>query len=158
MDAPRRFATTTALVVLIGFGHAVATWPPDAVVALFGGGAVLAFALEAVGIVAGLFRHEMRPQVLGVPLVVVGAWPATVYLAYRVALLGLSPGVPAAAGAAAIATAIDLPLEVRAVEAGVWSYPEHPLSAVRIRGVPLWNAVGWLVIVFVTAMLPTLLG
>lgn len=54
------------------------------------------------------------------------------------------------AGGAAIAFVLEA--------AGVWHYPEHRLSAVRFRGIPLWNFGVWLVVVFVTAMLPTIVG
>ena len=157
MDAVRRYELTNLAVTGLALGHALATWPLADVAALFGGGAALVFVLEVVGVGLGFHRHGMAPQALGVPLVVLGAWPGIVYLAYRVALLGLSPGVEAAAGAAVLATALDALTEVDAVEEGVWTYPEHPLSTVRWRGVPLWNVAAWLVVVFATAMLPTLL-
>lgn len=158
MDPVRRYSLTNAAFVVVALGHATLTWPlPDAL-ALFVGGGVIAFALEIGGVAAGLVRHEMRPQVLGVSLVVIGAWPATVYVTYRVALLGLPEGITAAAGAAVLATTLDALAEPVAVDLGVWSYPEHPLSSIRYSGVPVWNAVAWLVIVFVTALLPTMVG
>jgi len=154
MDPVRRYALTNAVLFAAALGHALLTWPLGDAAALFVGGGAIAFVLEVVGVAWGLFDHEMRPQVLGVPVAAVGAWPAVVYLSYRVALLGLAPGVPAAAGAAVLATALDVATEVDAVEAGVWTYPEHPLSAVRLRGIPLWNFAAWLAVVFGTAMLP----
>lgn len=158
MDTVRRYTLTTAIVVVAALGHALLTWPLADVFALFVGGAAIAFTLEVVGVAAGLFRHAMRPQVLGVPVVVIGAWPAVTYVAYRISLLALPAGVPAAAGAAIVATAVDAATERNAVEAGVWTFPEHSLSSPRIAGVPWWNFVGWLVVAFVTAMLPTVLA
>lgn len=156
MDPVRRYTVTNAIVVAIALGHGLLTWPLADVAALFVGGAAIAFVLEVVGTAVGLFEHEMEPRVLGVPLVVVAAWPAIVYVSYRVALVVLPPGAPAAAGAAVLATAIDVPTELDAVAAGVWRYPEHRLSGVRVGGIPLWNFAAWLTVVFATAMLPSL--
>lgn len=158
MDPIRRFAVGNLAVVVVALGHALATWPTRAVLALFAGGAAIAFLAEAVVVRAGLLEHEIPPRVLGVPLLAVAAWPAVVYLALRVAGLALPAGVAAAAGAAVLATALDLPTERQAVEAGVWRYPEHPLSEPRLAGAPWWNYAGWLGIVFATAMLPRLLA
>lgn len=157
MDPARRFALANTVLVVAAFGHALLTWPLAETLALFVGGAAIAFVLEAATIAAGLLRHEMRPQVLGVPAVVVGAWPAVVYVTYRLALLALPEGVPAAAGAAVLATALDAVTEPRALAEGVWTFPEHPLSSPRLAGAPWWNVAGWLVVVFATAMLPSLL-
>lgn len=155
MNPVRRYALTNVTLFALALGHALLTWPARDVAALFLGGAAVAFVLEAIGIAAGLFRHEMRPQVLGVPLAVVAAWPAIVYVTYRIALLGLDPGVPAAAGAAVLATVLDAFTELDAIGEGVWTYPEHPLSSLRFAGVPWWNFVAWFIIVFVTALLPS---
>lgn len=156
MDPVRRYALTNVVLVVAALGHALLTWPLAATLALFAGGAAIAFVLEAAVIAAGLVRHEMRPQLLGVPLVVVGAWPAVVYLTYRVALLTLPEGAAAAAGAAVLATVLDAATEPNALAEGVWAYPEHPLSSPRLGGAPWWNFAGWLAIVFVVAMLPAL--
>lgn len=155
MDPVRRYTLSNVAVFVVGLGHALLTWPLGDVAALFGVGATVVFVLEALGIAAGLHRHQMTPQVLGVPLVVVGAWPAIVYVTYRFALLAQPAGVQAAAGAALLATLIDAFTEVDALAVGVWSYPEHPLSRLRFAGVPWWNVAAWLAIVFVTAMAPT---
>jgi putative membrane protein len=97
----------------------------------------------------------MQPQVLDVPLVAPLAWPALVYLADRGALLVLPAGVEAAAGAAVLATLPDVATGVDALAEGVWEVPEHPVSGLQWRGVPLWNFAAWLGVVFLTAMLPT---
>jgi hypothetical protein len=155
MDAVRRYTLTNAVLFVVALAHGLLTWPLVDVAALFVGGAAIAFVLEVVGVAWGLFDHEMGPQVLDVPLAVVVAWPAVVYLTYRAALVVLSPGAPAAVAAGVLATALDVTTELDAVEEGVWTYPEHPISGVRWRGIPLWNFVAWFTIVFVTAMLPT---
>lgn len=155
MDAVRRYALTNAVLFVVALGHGLLTWPAGDVAVLFVGGGVVAFVLEVVGVAWGLFDHEMEPRVLDVPVAVVLAWPAVVYLTYRVALLALPAGVQAAAGAAALATLLDAATEVDAVEAGVWTYPEHPISGVRWRTIPLWNFGAWFAVVFATAMLPT---
>lgn len=155
MDPVRRFAVTTAAVAVVGVAHALLTWPLPDVVALFVGGATLAFVAEALAVRLGLLEHAMTPRVAGVPLVVVAAWPATAYVVYRIALLVAPAGVEAAALAAVLATLYDVLADQQGVREGVWSYPVHPLSTPRLRGVPWWNFAGWLVLVFVTAMLPT---
>jgi putative membrane protein len=158
MDHARRFQLSNVLLFAVALAHALSTWPPGATVALFAGGAALAFALEAVGIAAGLLRHEARPRVAGVPVSVPLAWPAIVYVAYRVALLVVPAGVPAAALAALLATAADAATDPAMVRRGLWSYPPSRLSTPRFRGVPWWNFLAWPGLVFVTAMLPALVG
>lgn len=158
VDPVRRFSLTTAAVAAVALAHALLTWPlPDAAVLFVGGGA-LAFVAEALVVRLGMLRHAMAPRVAGVPLVVVAAWPATVYVLYRLALLVAPAGLRAAALAAVVGVLLDLLTDPDGVERGVWTYPEHWASAPRFRGVPWWNFVGWLALVFLTAMLPTLLG
>ncbi|MFB6150843.1 MAG: carotenoid biosynthesis protein [Haloarculaceae archaeon] len=153
--AHRRFQASNLVMAGVALAHALATWPLRATAALFLGGALLAFALEFVGVRAGLLRHRLSPQVASVPVSVVAAWPATVYLFYRLALL-VAMGVRAAALAAVLATAVNVAVDPRMVERGAWSYPESPVSRPRYRGVPWWNFLAWLVVVFVTALFPTL--
>lgn len=158
MDALRRYQATNVALFLIAFVHALATWPPRATAALFLGGATIAFVLEVGAVAAGLLEHALRPQVAGVPVTVVLVWPAVVYLAYRVAMLVAPAGVRAAAIAAVLATLTDVLTDPNGVSEGVWEYPPSRISEPRYRGVPWWNFVGWLVVVFLTAMLPTLVG
>lgn len=158
MDYEQRFQLTTLVLVAIALVHAVVTWPLADVAVLFLGGATLAFVGEVATVRAGLLEHRLRPQVLGVPLVVLLAWPATVYVFYRLALLAVPPGVPAAVLAAVLATLSDVLQDPMLADRGLWDYPESAISELRYRGVPWWNFAGWLVIVFATAMLPTWLG
>lgn len=155
MDDLTRYRAGNVVVFAVALAHAALTWPPRAVVALFVGGAALAFVAEGAVISLGLLDHELEPQVAGVPLVVLLAWPAVVYASLRVALLVAPSGAPAAALAAVVATAADVVTDPDGVERGVWRYPDAPVSTPRYRGVPWWNFAGWLLIVFVTALVPT---
>lgn len=158
MDALERYQWTNIGLFLVTAAHALLTWPLRATVALFVGGALVAFALEVGGIAAGLLEHELRPRIAGVPVTILLAWPAIAYLAYRVALLVAPAGVRAAAVAAVLATAADVLTDPNGVSDGVWRYPDAAISEPRYRGVPWWNFVAWLVVVFVTGMLPSLAG
>lgn len=156
MDDLTRYQAGNVVLFPITVGHAAVTWPPQAVLALFGGGVVIAGIGELVVVSLNLVDHELEPQVAGVPLTILLVWPAVVYVSLQVALLVVPAGVRAAALAAVVATAADVVTDPDGVANGVWHYPESPISSPRYRGVPWWNFVGWLAIVFVTAMLPTL--
>jgi hypothetical protein len=97
---------------------------------------------------------QLFASLAGVPVTVLLVWPAVVYVAYRVAALVVAPGVPAAALAAVLATAGDVFTDPNGVRDGIWRYPESPVSEPRYRGVPWWNFVGWIAIVFLTALFP----
>ena len=158
MDARRRLGLTNVALFVLALGHALLTWPLGATVALFAGGLAVAFVLEAAGVRSGLLRHHLRPRVAAVPLPILLAWPAVVYVAYRVARLVLPSGAGAAALAAVLATAADVVADPRGVEAGAWEYPDAPVSEPRFRGVPWWNFAAWLAVVFVTSLLPAAVG
>lgn len=158
MDVRRRYHRNNLVLFGVAVAHALLTWPVEATVALFAGGVAIAFVLEVIAVRLGILEHELRPQLGGVPVTILLAWPAVVYLVYRVALLVAPAGVTAAALTAVLATAVDVLLDPKGVRNGVWRYPEHPLSAPRLRGIPWWNFAGWLVIVFVTSMLPEAVG
>jgi uncharacterized membrane protein len=132
---------------LVALAHSLLTWPPAATAAVFLGGPLLAFPGEALMVRLGLLEHHTGPRIAGVPLPILAAWPAVVYVFLRlsVLLLGASPG--AAALAAVAATAWDVAADPRGVREGLWSYPESPLSEPRLRGVPWWNFAGWLLLV-----------
>jgi putative membrane protein len=102
-----------------------------------------------------MLRHNYRPQVASVPVSILLAWPAVVYLFYRGALLVAPAGAGAAAVTAVAATLVDAITDPILLDRGAWEYPEWVLSEPRFRGVPWWNFVGWLAITFVTALLPT---
>lgn len=156
MDPLRRHQLSNVFLFLIAGGHALLTWPLRETVALFVGGMAIALVLEVVGVAIGVLDHHLRHQIAGVPVTILLAWPSVVYLVYRVVSLVVPGGVTAAALTAVLATAADVALDPAGVRDGVWSYPEWRFSEPRYRGVPWWNFVAWLVIVFLTAMLPTL--
>ena len=140
------FRLSLALTGLVALAHALLTWPVRAVLVLFLGGAALAFVAEAVVVRLGLLVHHTGPRVLGVPVLVLVAWPSVVYVWYQVALL-VADGTGAVALAAVLATLADVVVDPRGVADGYWTYPETWASRPRFRGVPWWNFVGWLVLV-----------
>jgi uncharacterized membrane protein len=149
MPDAQEFRATVLAVGAVALGHALVTWPLAATGALFGGGAAVAFAAEAVVIRLGWLDHHVGPKLLGVPLYVLAGWTGTVYLAYRAALLA-TDGWPAVAAAAALATTYDLLTDHRGVADGHWTY-NTTLGGPEFRGVPWWNYAGWLAVSAATA-------
>jgi putative membrane protein len=156
MDALTRYQITNVVLFVVTVAHGLFTWPPRAVVALFVGGAAIAAVGELIVVRTGLVDHELPRQVAGVPLTILLAWPSVVYVSLQIALLAVPLGIEAAVLAAVVGTAGDVMTDPQGVREGVWDYPESPISSPRFRGVPWWNFAGWLVIVFLTAMLPVL--
>ncbi|MFB6270766.1 MAG: carotenoid biosynthesis protein [Halobacterium sp.] len=150
----RTFAAFTAGVGLAALAHAALTWPTDAVLAFFAGGAAIAFVAELVVIQAGLLEHHIGPKLLGVPLYVLLGWVGAVYVPFRLALL-VTDGWPAVALGAALATGYDALVDNQGVEDGRWTYTGD-LPGPWHGQVPWWNYAGWLVISAVTAGLATL--
>jgi len=144
MPSSRTFAATTTAIGLLALVHAVLTWPLEATLAFFAGGAVIAFVAEAVVINLGWLEHHVGPKVLGVPLYVLFGWTGAVYVAFRVALLVVDGWLAVALGAA-IATTYDLLTDHRGVAEGHWTYTDD-LPGPRLRAVPWWNFAGWVVI------------
>lgn len=145
----RTFATATVAFGSGAIVHAFLTWPLPATIALFAGGAIVAFVGEAIVIHLGWLDHHIGPTVAGVPLYVLVGWTGVVYVAFRLALVPLD-GWPAVVGAAVIATVYDLLTDHYGVAAGYWSYTGGPPGP-RVRSVPWWNFLGWVVISSVTA-------
>lgn len=158
VDLQRRYAWPIVGLGTVSLAHALLTWPPQRALALFVGGAAIAFAAEVVGVYLGLVEHHLEPRVLGVPALVLLGWPATVYVALRLALLAVPLGVVAAVLAAGLATAWDLYVDPIGVRDRAWRYPRVPISARRYRDVPYWNVAAWLVISFLTALLPAVVA
>jgi putative membrane protein len=154
-ETARRYVGSQIALFLATLLHALLTWPPSETIALFAGGIVVAFAVEAPAIRVGLFTHYLRPRVAGIPVSILLAWPAVVYLAVRTASLLVDGTIAVAGLAAVIATLADAAVEPGAVRDGAWAYADV-IPGPRVRGVPWWNAAGWLGVVFVTALLPTL--
>lgn len=151
MSDATRFAATTAAFGVLTLAHAAYTWPPRATLALFGGGALVAFLAEATVVRAGWLSHHVGPRAAGVPLYVLFGWTGAVYVALRVALLAAG-GWSAATLAAVVAATADGLTDHRGVEAELWTYTDD-LPGPRYRGVPWWNFVGWLCVAGATAAL-----
>ena len=149
MTSHRVFAATTVAIGVLALAHAAITWPPAATVAFFGGGALVAFVAEAVVIRAGWLEHHIGPKLIGVPLYLLFGWTGTIYVAFRLALLG-TDGWTAVLAAAVLATTYDVLTDHRGVVDGHWTYTDD-LPGPRFRTVPWWNFVGWFVISAVTA-------
>ena len=151
MPDGRIYVASTVAIGLVAVAHAALTWPLRAVVALFAGGATVAFVAEAVVIRLGWLEHHVDPQVLGVPPYALFGWTGLVYVAFRVALL-VADGRTAVVAGAALAAGYDALNDHRGVEAGLWTYTDD-LPGPRHRGVPWWNVVGWLAVGGATASL-----
>lgn len=151
MKSDRTYAASTVALGLVALAHALLTWPLDATIALFGGGALVAFVGEVVVIRLGFLEHHIGPKVLGVPLYVLFGWTGVVYVCFRVALLATN-GWTAVALAAVLATALDVLTDPRGVADGHWTYTDD-LPGPRHRGVPWWNYAGWVVVSSATAAL-----
>lgn len=149
MVSRRTFAVTTVAIGIVALAHATVTWPLDATLAFFGGGAVVAFVAEAAVITRGWLEHHIGPQLVGVPLYVLFGWTGTVYVAFRVTLL-VTDGWIAVAAAGLLATSYDICTDHRGVADDHWTYTDD-LPGPRFRGVPWWNFVGWLGISCITA-------
>jgi len=151
MDPARQITVTTAAAAVLAVAHAALTWPVAAVLALFVGGALVAFVAEAAVIARGWLTHHVTPQVAGVPLYTLVAWPTTVYIVYRVTLLAAT-GWVAVLATAVLATVLDFLSDHRGVDRGLWTYTDT-VPGPRRRGIPWWNYAGWLAITAVTAAL-----
>jgi len=154
MQRDRAFVAATGLLCGIALVHAAVTWPVAAILALFGGGALIAFVAEAFGIKLGLLEHHIGPTLLGVPLYVLCGWTGTIYVSVRAALL-VTEGWAAVAAAAVLATTFDILTDHVGVEAGHWTYTDD-LPGPRFRGVPWWNFLAWVLISSLTAALAIL--
>lgn len=116
------------------------------------GVALLGFVVEAVGVRSGFpfgryaYTGVLRPQLLGVPVVMSFAWMALVAFACdAVGRLRLSPW-PAAVLAALWTTATDLVIDpLAANQFGYWTWAREGVY----YGIPLTNFAGW----FVTGLL-----
>jgi hypothetical protein len=151
MASGRQFAATTAVLGLAALAHALLTWSSEATVALFAGGALLAFLGEVIVVTLGWLEHHVGPKLAGVPLYVLPGWTAAIYVSVRIALLATDGWavVPVAAG---LATAYDVLADNRGVADGHWTYEDGPPGPWH-RNVPWWNYAGWFVVSGATAAL-----
>ena len=149
MLSGRAFAISATAVGGLALLHALLTWSVHAVVALFISGACFAFIAEWIAIRYRLLEHHVGPTIGSVPVYLLFAWPGTIYIAFRVALV-LTDGWYAVLLCAIIATGYDLLTDHYGVEAGNWSYSDRIPGPVY-KGVPWWNYAGWFTISVATA-------
>lgn len=138
------FLLTAGLVVLLGEG----TWRGVLSLACV---ALLGFAVEAVGVRFGVpfgryvYTDALRPQLLGVPLVMGPAWMVLVAFARDAGARLRLEGWRAVLFAALLTTATDLVIDpLAANRLGYWKW----LDGGSYYGVPLFNFAGW----FLTAL------
>lgn len=116
-----------------------------------------AFMLEAAALhFTNAFQHSLHPQVLGVPVPIVGGWIVYLYAGYAVTLALTSPGqtwagaVAFSVVAALVTTALDLTADPVGVRTGSFAYHQGGGFMPEIqgfngaRGIPLMNYAGWL--------------
>jgi len=151
MTSSRTFVATTVMLGVAAYAHALLTWSLEGAVALFVGGAVLAFVGEVIVVNFGWLEHHVGPKVAGVPLYVLPGWTAIIYVAVRVALV-ITDGWMVVPIAAALATGYDVLADNRSVEDGYWTYTDD-LPGPQHGEVPWWNYAGWFAISGVTASL-----
>jgi putative membrane protein len=139
------FLLTAALVVLLGERRGRGALSLACV-------ALLGFAVEALGVRFGLpfgryvYTEALRPQLLGVPVVMGPAWMVLVAFASDAAGRLRLSGWKATVFAALLTTATDLVIDpLAANRLGYWKWDE----AGSYYGVPLSNFAGW----FLTALL-----
>lgn len=149
MTSARTFAISTVILGLVTLAHAIVTWPVAATLALFGGGALIAFVAEVVVIQLDWLEHHIGPNVLGVPLYLLFGWTGVIYLLFRIALL-VTDGWVAVALTGILATTYDILTDHQGVENGHWTYQDN-LPGPRYREIPWWNFLGWLLISSLTA-------
>ena len=135
------FLMLAGLVVLLGAG-------PRRDRAALACVALLGFAVEFVGARYGApfgaygYTGVLRPQLLGVPVVMGFAWMALVAYACELARRFRLPAWPAAVAAALWTTATDLVIDPLAVNHfGYWTWGR----AGAYYGIPFTNFVGWFV-------------
>jgi|AntRauTorcE11898_2_1112593.scaffolds.fasta_scaffold22548_2 hypothetical protein len=151
MTSERTFVATTAAIGVAALGHALLTWPLEATIALFAGGATLAFVGEVIVVNLGWLEHDVAPKLAGVPLYVLPGWTAVIYVSVRIAVFA-TDGWAVVPLAAALATVYDVLVDNEGVEEGHWTYTDD-VPGPRHRNVPWWNYAGWFVISGSTAAL-----
>lgn len=139
------------IIYLFGIGtivHAVATWPIEAVLALFVLGGAIAFLAEVTVTSLGWLQHNIGFKLFDVPVYVLFGWTAVIYGSTRFSFL-VTDGWVAITLAAVLATTLDLFTDHYGVAFGFWTYLDGPRGP-TMRSVPWWNFVGWFIISYVT--------
>jgi len=162
---PRRSKILLTLAVLgaaLNLADAARTAGPRRATGLF----FLGVGLPAVGEVLAtgplsLLRHRTRPRVAGVPVAVLLGWYCAICGSHAVARRALArvPLGDAARrralppSAAIVGASLDLVLDPAGLDAGLWewkgdgAYAREVVGANGLRGVPLVNYLGWLLLV-----------
>ncbi len=172
---PLVHGTTTHLVTVLtvllfaaaSTTHCAATRGARAGVTLLVVAAGTGFAAEAVGVQTGVpfgayrYTAAVGPRLAGVPLViplawVMMAWPTLVVVRLLLPAAGARLG-RALLGGVALAS-WDLFLDPQMVDAGHWTWAAGAGGWPALNGIPLSNAVGWLLVgSLLTALLDRLL-
>lgn len=142
--------------------------------ALFAG---LGLGLPALGEYIGVnrarvVRHHTRPQVLGVPVPALLDWYAITYATYATLEGILAPNVKRNAawrwalpvGTAAVATNLDMALDVFGLASGYWEWSTHGPYAAEVlgpngkHGIPTANFTAWIALTGAVTSAYTLLA
>src|SRR6056297_1678370 len=83
MPNARTFVGSVLALWAVALATALLTWPLEATVALFVGGAAIAYVAELVVIQLGWLEHPVGPKPRGVPLYVLAGWTGVVHVAHR---------------------------------------------------------------------------
>ena len=121
--------------------------------------AAIAFGVEALTLnVTEALYHNLHPQVLEVPLQIVGGWVVCLYAGFAVTLSLVSPtrswrgAFPFCVIAALAATALDLTADPLGVRLGAFAYQQGGAFMPEIEGsngahgIPLVNYLGWMLV------------
>ena len=146
----RQVPTTLVVVLLAGAALCAAAaavgW--KRALAAVAAATAVGVAVEAVGTRTGLpfgeyrYTDALKPQVLGVPVVVALAWAGMGLPAWAVACRLVRPVAARVAVGAVALTGWDLFLDPQMVAEGYWVWP----GGGAYRGIPLSNFAGWLAV------------
>ena len=151
MEEEQHLVYGSVVLAVVAALHASIVWPPRMLIAMFGGGACIAFLAEYIVIRGGLLEHHIGYQLAGVPIYVLFGWTGTIYVAFQVAAI-VTSGWVVPIGTALLATTWNVLTDHQGVRAEFWTYT-HDIAGPTYRGVPWWNFVGWFLVSFITAAL-----
>ncbi|MFB6170401.1 MAG: carotenoid biosynthesis protein [Haloarculaceae archaeon] len=154
-------ATAAYTLGAVGVAFAATDWGVRDALVFAALAVALSFLAEAAVVRLGLLEHHVRPQVAGVPLAALCGWVGVTTFVVRGAYLlewYFPAWLPTPVLAGLFAVLVDGLVDQRGVDAGAWTYPDHPLSDPRSGDVPWWNYAGWLVLTAVLTWLAGLVG